>query len=166
MRVGWGVDAHRFSASGQVLLAGVVADDTRGVAATSDGDVVAHALIDALLGAAALGDLGTFYPSHEEAWKGADSMSLLSDAVLRVTTSGGHVVSSVDVTVVAQSVTVAPIREEMRAAIAAALQIEVGAVSVKATTTDALGFTGRDEGLAALAVVVLDVSSPGGGGRT
>ncbi len=155
MRVGWGVDAHRFAPEGEVRLVGVVADPTRGVAATSDGDVAAHALIDALLGAAALGDLGTFYPSDDPRWEDADSMALLADAVGRVIDSGFSI-SSVDVTVVSDSVRVEPIRDAMRAAIASTLQIPVDAVSVKATTSDGLGFTGRDEGLAALAVAVLD----------
>lgn len=155
MRVGWGVDSHRFTGNGRVRLAGVIADDTRGVAATSDGDVAAHALIDALLGAAALGDLGTFYPSDDPAWEDADSMALLADAAGRVVDSG-YTISSVDLTIVSESVAVGPIREAMREAIATTLQIPVAAVSVKATTTDGLGFTGRDEGLAALAVAVLD----------
>ena len=155
MRVGWGVDAHRFAVDGRVLLAGVVADPNRGIEATSDGDVAAHALIDALLGAAALGDLGAFYPSADSRWIGADSMAMLADAAGRVVDSG-YSISSVDLTVVAETVAVDPIRDEMRSALATTLQIPFEAVSVKATTSDGLGFTGRDEGLAALAVAVLD----------
>lgn len=155
MRVGWGVDAHRFTDEGTVLICGVIADDTRGVAATSDGDVAAHALIDALLGAAALGDIGSFHPSDAERSQGADSMGLLADAVRRVT-AAGHVVSSVDVTVVSQTVRVAPIRDAARQRLAGCLKIPIERVSLKGTTTDAMGFTGRDEGLAALAVAVLD----------
>lgn len=154
MRVGWGVDAHAFSAAGQVVLAGVVADSTRGVDATSDGDVVAHSLIDALLGAAALGDIGSHYPSTEERSVGADSMVLLADTAGRVVGSG-FTITSVDVSVVSESVHVAPVREAMRAALAETLQISIDTVSVKATTTDGLGFTGRDEGLAAFAVAVI-----------
>ena len=155
MRVGWGVDAHSFAAEGQVLLAGVVADGDRGVEATSDGDVVAHALIDALLGAAALGDIGTHFPSADIQWVDADSMTLLADTAGRVAGSGFSIVS-VDLTVVSESVRVGPIREAMRSALARTLELPIAAVSVKATTSDGLGFTGRDEGLAVFAVAVLE----------
>ncbi len=161
MRVGWGVDAHRFAADGQVLLAGVVADLTRGIEATSDGDVAAHALIDALLGAAALGDIGSHYPSDDPRWTDADSMAMLADAAGRVVGSG-FVIASVDLTVISETVRVGPIREAMRAALAGTLQVSLTAVSVKATTSDGLGFTGRDEGLAALAVAVLEDKPRGG----
>lgn len=154
MRVGWGFDAHQFAATGVVLVAGVVADDTRGVAATSDGDVTVHALIDALLGAAALGDIGALYPSSDSRWSGADSMELLADTVARVT-AGGYSIVSVDVTVVSQSVRISPIRQQAREALASALGVAVDAVSLKATTTDGMGSTGRDEGLAATAVAVI-----------
>ena len=155
MRVGWGVDAHRFADDGLVLLAGIVADRTRGIDATSDGDVVAHALIDALLGAAALGDIGSQYPSEDPRWVDADSMVMLADTAGRVVGSG-FTITSVDLTVVSETVRVSPIREAMRSALATTLQIPLAAVSVKATTSDGLGFTGRDEGLAALAVAVLE----------
>jgi len=159
VKVGWGVDAHRFAADGHVLLAGVIADTTRGIEATSDGDVAAHALIDALLGAAALGDIGSHYPSEDPRWTDADSMAMLADAAGRVVGSGFRI-SSVDLTVVSETVRVDPIRQEMRSAVAATLQIPLAAVSVKATSSDGLGFTGRDEGLAAFAVAVLEVLSP------
>lgn len=158
MRVGWGVDAHQFATDGQVLLAGVIADATRGIEATSDGDVAAHALIDALLGAAALGDIGSHYPAEDPRWTDADSMAMLADAAGRVVGSG-YRISSVDLTVVSETVRVDPIRQEMRSALAATLQIPLAAVSVKATSSDGLGFTGRDEGLAAFAVAVLEVLS-------
>jgi 2-C-methyl-D-erythritol 2,4-cyclodiphosphate synthase len=138
-----------------VLLTGVVADTTRGIEATSDGDVAAHALIDALLGAAALGDIGSHYPAEDPRWTDADSMAMLADAAGRVVGSG-YRISSVDLTVVSETVRVDPIRQEMRAAVAATLQIPLAAVSVKATSSDGLGFTGRDEGLAAFAVAVLE----------
>ena len=153
MRVGWGFDAHRFAPAGRVLLAGVVADESRGVVATSDGDVVAHAVADALLGAGALGDLGAFYPSDDERWAGADSMVILRDAVGRSSAAGLRP-TSVDVTVIAQTVRVAPVRDRIREALAAALDVELSMVSVKATTTDGMGFLGEDEGIAAVAVVV------------
>jgi 2-C-methyl-D-erythritol 2,4-cyclodiphosphate synthase len=155
MRVGWGVDAHRFESEGAVLLAGVLADSTRGIAATSDGDVVAHAVVDAILGAAVMGDIGSRHPSDDPSSVDLDSMTMLGAAV-RDVTAAGFSVASVDVTVVAQTVRVDPIRDEMRASLAAVIGIPITAVSVKATTTDGLGFTGRDEGLAAFAVAVLD----------
>lgn len=159
MRVGWGVDAHRFQPEGFVLLGGVIVDETRGVAATSDGDVAAHALTDAVLGAAALGDLGEFYPSTDPRWSDADSVVILRDAVSRAGAAGFHPTSA-DVTIVAQSIRIAPHRDTIRAAFAAALGIPVRACSVKATTTDSMGFIGRDEGIAALAVVVVEERSP------
>lgn len=154
MRVGWGVDAHRFCDDGAVLICGVVADEARGVEATSDGDVAVHAVIDALLGAAALGDIGTLYPSGHPDSRGADSLVLLADAVRRVESTGCSILS-VDVTVISQSVRVDPIRDEARANLARVLAIPLDRVSLKATTTDGMGFTGRDEGLAASAVAVL-----------
>ena len=154
MRIGQGLDVHAFTQSGRVILAGVVAAEDRGVAATSDGDVIAHAVADALLGAAALGDLGDFFPSSDARWRGADSMGLLATIVSRLDGLGLHA-SNVDVTVVAQSVKVAPLRQQMRSNLAAVLQVPVEAVSVKATTTDHLGFLGRDQGIAATAIVAL-----------
>lgn len=155
IRTGWGVDAHRFASSGELRLGGVVVDSGRGVEATSDGDVAAHALADALLGAASLGDLGALFPSTDPKWEGADSMTLLREVVRQVVDAGG-VVGSADVTVVSQSVRVAPHRSEIRASLAAALGISQAQVSVKGTTTDGMGFTGRDEGIAAFAVVVIE----------
>jgi 2-C-methyl-D-erythritol 2,4-cyclodiphosphate synthase len=155
MRVGWGFDAHRFGGPGPTLLGGVVVDADRGVEATSDGDVLAHALADALLGAAALGDLGERFPSEDERWSGADSMSLLAEVVGTVVAAGFRV-ASVDVTVVVERIRVAPHRGAIRNRLAAALGTDAGMVSVKATSTDGLGFVGRDEGLAAVAVAVLE----------
>lgn len=135
-------------------LAGVVVDHGRGLVATSDGDVAAHAAADALLGAAALGDLGTFFPSEGGLWDGADSMELLAEVVGRVA-SEGMSIGNMDVTVIAEEVRVAPHREEMRTGLAAAMGIGVDRVSVKATTTDGMGFTGRGEGVAAWVAVLL-----------
>lgn len=155
MRAGIGFDAHRFdTASTPLLLGGVVVDTSRGLAATSDGDVVAHAVADAILGAAALGDLGTHFPSTDAQWEGADSLQLLGHAVEAVAAVGLRP-SSIDVTVVAQSVAISPHRAGMRAALAGALGLDVDAVSVKATTTDGMGSIGNDEGIAALAVASL-----------
>jgi len=152
MKVGWGFDAHRFGGDPPVLLAGVPADLTRGLLGTSDADVVAHAVADALLGVAALGDLGVFFPSSDPQWHDADSMKLLGMVVARVRAEGLRV-AHLDVTVVAESVRLAPVREAVRAALAAVLNIELDGVSVKATTTDGMGFLGREEGVAAMAVV-------------
>jgi 2-C-methyl-D-erythritol 2,4-cyclodiphosphate synthase len=153
-RVGWGFDAHRFTAEGRVLLAGVVADEQRGVEATSDGDVLAHAIADALLGAAALGDIGTLFPSSDPRWSDADSMAMLVEVVSTVS-AAGYRVASIDCTVLAERVRVAPHREAIRLALASVLGVGPPAVSVKATTTDGMGFVGRDDGLAAVAVAVL-----------
>lgn len=154
MRVGWGFDAHRFGGEPPLLLGGVVASDDRGVEATSDGDVLVHALIDALLGAAALGDLGSFFPSEDPRWHDGDSFELLGIALDNVRRTGWSV-EFVDLTVIAQSVRVAPLRERVRLKVATGLGLEIGQVSVKATTTDRLGWIGSEEGLAVTAVVTV-----------
>jgi 2-C-methyl-D-erythritol 2,4-cyclodiphosphate synthase len=152
MTVGWGFDVHRFGGDPPVLLAGIPADTERGLLGTSDADVVAHAVADALLGAASLGDLGSLFPSSDPRWAGADSMALLRDVVGRFIGSGRRI-DHLDVTVVAETVHVAPVRESVRTALAEALGVDLEAVSVKATTTDGLGFLGRNEGVAAMAVI-------------
>jgi 2-C-methyl-D-erythritol 2,4-cyclodiphosphate synthase len=154
MRVGWGFDAHRFGGEPPLLLAGVVADESAGLAGTSDGDVAAHATADALLGAASLGDLGTHFPSDDPAWAGADSMDLLA-RVVAMLGRAGFAVASVDLTVIAEHLRVAAIRESMRERLAAVLEVGVDAVSVKATTTDGMGWLGRGEGMAAAAVATI-----------
>ena len=154
MRVGFGFDAHRTGGDGPLKLAGVEVAADQGLIGTSDADVAVHALIDALLGAAALGDIGTYFPSSDPRWEGADSLDLLADVVTTVGDTG-YQIGSVDLTIVAQSVRVAPHREHMRARLAGVLGTPVSAVSVKATTTDALGFLGREEGIGATAVAVL-----------
>ncbi len=161
-RVGWGFDAHRFGGSPPVKLGGVVVDADRGVEATSDGDVAAHALADALLGAAALGDLGAHFPSDDPRWRDADSMALLRDAVAAAA-AAGVAPAFADVTVVAQTIRVAPHRAAIRRSLAQALGLGEERVSVKATTTDGLGFLGRDEGIAAVAVVTAAGIGPEGG---
>jgi 2-C-methyl-D-erythritol 2,4-cyclodiphosphate synthase len=154
MRVGLGFDAHRFGAAPPTLLAGVVVDTDRGVEATSDGDVVAHAVADAILGGSALGDLGGLFPSGDERWHDADSMEMLAEVVARAAAAGFRV-GSVDLTVITERIRVEPHREMMRGRLAEVLGVGPAAVSVKATTTDGLGFLGRDEGIAVLAAVVL-----------
>lgn len=153
-RVGWGFDAHSLDGDPPLLLGGVVVSDTIGVRATSDGDVLAHAVADALFGACALGDIGEHFPSEDPASHGADSMELLRTAAAQAVDSGwepGHV----DVTVLAEQVRVAPHREPIRSNLASALGLGLEAVSVKATSTDGLGFIGRGEGLAVIAVVTV-----------
>lgn len=154
IRIGWGFDAHRFGGSGPIILAGVVVDPTRGIDATSDGDVIAHAVADALLGALALGDIGMHFPSSDPEMHGIDSMELLA-RVVRIIEDRAHLVGNVDVTVVAESVRIGPHRDEMRDQLAAAMRIDRSSVSVKATTTDAMGSIGRDEGIAVAAAVTL-----------
>jgi len=152
-RVGLGVDAHRFGGIPPLKLGGVVVDDTRGVEATSDGDVAAHALADALLGAAGLGDLGQHFPPGDPQWLGADSMIILQDVVRMVQSAGWEIVNA-DLTIIAEEVRIAPHRRT----IAQALSEVVGAdVSVKATTTDGMGFIGRSEGLAVLAIAAVTI---------
>ena len=136
------------------MLGGVIVDPDRGLEATTDGDVVVHAVVDALLGAAALDDIGTHFPSGDERWRGASSLELL-EATRDMLRDLGFAIVNVDVTVIAQRVRIGPHRSAMRRHIAEALVIGVDVVSVKATTTDRLGFTGRDEGIAAMAVASL-----------
>lgn len=153
-RVGIGYDAHRFGGSGPVVLAGVSIENAVGVLGTSDADVAAHAVCDALLGAAALGDLGSLFPSDDERWHGADSMELLAACAQRVR-EAGFKQGNVDLTIVVENLRVAPHREAMRSNLALAVQIPVTAVSVKATTTDGLGWIGAGEGLAAQAIAMI-----------
>ncbi len=154
-RVGMGYDVHRFGGPGPVILGGVSIEHPTGLVGTSDADVAVHALCDALLGAAAQGDLGTLFPSDDEQWQGANSLDLLAVCAQRIR-SAGYDPGNVDITIVAQNVRVAPHRDTMRSNIAVVLQIPVLNVSVKATTTDGLGYLGADEGIAAHAVALLD----------
>jgi len=154
VKVGWGFDAHRFGGVGPIRLAGVEVDSTRGIEATSDGDVVAHALSDALLGSMALGDLGQHFPSSNPEMQGIDSMEILSTVARRVE-DRAHLINNVDVTVISQSVPIGPHREAMRDRLAATLRIDRSSVSVKATTTDSMGSIGADEGIAVAAVVTV-----------
>lgn len=154
-RIGFGFDAHRFGGDGPVILCGIAVDVSRGLEGTSDADVGLHALADALLGAAALGDLGLYFPSNASESHGADSSELLSEVVRRVT-GAGFEIGAVDVTVVAETVRVGPYREAMRDRVASLLGIDRARVSIKATTTDGMGFLGRDEGIAAMAVATIE----------
>jgi len=154
LRVGIGIDAHAFEEGVPLVLGGVAIDHPRGLAGHSDGDVLAHALTDALLGAAGLGDIGGLFPSDDERYRGADSLLLLAEAFTHVREAGYALVNA-DCVLIGQEPQIAPHREEMGARLARAVGVEDGTVSVRATTTDFLGFTGRGEGLAAQAVALL-----------
>jgi 2-C-methyl-D-erythritol 2,4-cyclodiphosphate synthase len=159
MRIGHGFDVHAFGPGDHVMIGGVHIPHGRGVIAHSDGDVALHALCDALLGAAGLGDIGGMFPDTDPRWAGADSRELLRQVAARL--AGRELrVSNADVTVVAQAPRLAPHVGEMRARIAADLGIELDRVNIKATTTEKLGYIGREEGLAAHAVVLLDEPGP------
>jgi 2-C-methyl-D-erythritol 2,4-cyclodiphosphate synthase len=153
-RVGTGVDAHAFEDGIPLVLGGVRIDHPRGMAGHSDGDVLAHALTDALLGAAGMEDIGALFPSGDPAFAGADSIELLREAWRRVREAGWELANA-DVVLVGEEPRLAPHRDAMRARLAEALGVEPALVAVRATTTDKLGFTGRGEGLAAQAVALL-----------
>jgi len=155
MRIGHGHDVHRFGPGDRVRLGGVTIPHTHGLVAHSDGDVLLHALMDALLGAAALGDIGRHFPPGDARFAGADSRLLLRE-VARLVAAQGFSVANCDLTLVAESPRIGPHREAMAANIAADLGIERGRVNVKATTAEGLGALGRGEGVAADAVVLLN----------
>jgi len=155
MRVGSGYDVHRFGPGDRVRLGGVTIPHTHGLVAHSDGDVLLHALMDALLGAAALGDIGRHFPPGDAQFAGADSRGLLRE-VVRLLAAQGLTVANCDLTLVAESPRIGPHREAMVANIAADLGIDRGRVNVKATTAEGLGALGRGEGVAAQAVVLLN----------
>ena len=154
LRVGIGFDAHAFADGVPLVLGGVELPSRRGLAGHSDGDVLAHALVDALLGAAGLEDIGALFPSGDLALAGADSLDLLTQAWERIRHAGWQLANA-DVVLVGEEPRLAPHRDEMRRCLAAALDVEPELVAVRATTTDGLGFTGRGEGLAAQAVALL-----------
>jgi 2-C-methyl-D-erythritol 2,4-cyclodiphosphate synthase len=154
IRIGQGFDVHAFGEGDHVMLGGVRVPHDRGIVAHSDGDVALHALCDALLGALALGDIGTHFPPSDPQWKGADSRAFLRHCDHLVRNLGWRV-GNVDLTVICERPKVGPHAEAMRRLIALDLGIELDAVSVKATTTEKLGFTGRGEGIAAQAVCLL-----------
>jgi len=154
VRVGVGVDAHALVEGVPLVLGGVELDSALGLAGHSDGDVIAHALIDAVLGAAGLGDIGSLFPSGAAEWEGASSLDLLSRAYAQVREAGFEL-ENADCVLVGEEPKIAPVREAMRTKLAEAMGVEQGRVNVRATTTDRLGFTGRGEGLAAVAVALL-----------
>jgi 2-C-methyl-D-erythritol 2,4-cyclodiphosphate synthase len=149
-----GVDAHALEDGVPLVLGGVAIDHPRGLAGHSDGDVIAHALTDALLGAAGLGDIGSLFPSGDPRWEGADSLDLLRDAYAEVR-AAGFVLVNADCVLIGEEPRIAAHRDEMRRRLAGALAVGPELVNVRATTTDRLGFTGRGEGLAAEAVALV-----------
>jgi len=158
MRIGQGFDVHAFGEGDAVILGGVEIPHSHGLKAHSDGDVLLHALADALLGAVALGDIGHLFPDTSDEWAGADSRDLLRRVMARVLEEGLSVVN-VDTTIIAQAPKMAPHVEAMRMNISEDLGVPVNRVSVKATTTEKLGFTGRGEGIACQAVCLLEAVS-------
>jgi len=154
MRIGSGIDVHAFGPGDFIMLGGVRIPHSHGVVAHSDGDVVLHALCDALLGAAGLGDIGQHFSDTDPQWKGADSRRFI-ESVLAQLHARALAVANVDLTVLAQAPKIAPYRDAMRRQIAQLLQIDEQHVNIKATTTEGLGFLGRTEGIAAQAVVLL-----------
>ena len=155
IRIGQGFDVHAFGPGDHVLLGGVRIPHTHGLLAHSDGDVAAHALCDAMLGALALGDIGKHFPDSDPRWKDADSVQLLAHCAALVR-ERGFTLGNADITVICERPKLAPHIEAMRARLASALECEADAVSIKATTSEKLGFTGRGEGIAAFAIVLLE----------
>lgn len=155
MRIGQGYDVHRFGDGDHIVIGGVSIPHDRGLVAHSDGDVLIHALCDALLGAAALGDIGRHFPDADDHYCNADSRILLRQAYALLQESG-YRISNVDMTIVAQSPVMVPYVDAMCLHIAADLEIDTGQVSIKATTTERLGFEGREEGIAAYAVALIE----------
>lgn len=155
MRIGQGFDVHKFGGDGPITIGGVKIDYAQGLIAHSDGDVLLHALCDAILGALALGDIGQHFPDTDDAYAGSDSRELLCH-VMALAVDNGYRVVNADMTIIAQAPKMAPHIKTMRERIAQDCQCAPDAINVKATTTEQLGFTGRKEGIAAQAVVLMD----------
>ena len=155
MRIGHGFDVHPFQEGRDLILGGVHFEGETGLAGHSDGDTLTHAIVDALLGAAALGDIGMHYPSDRQELRGADSIEMLRQ-VCKLVMASGYEVVNLDTTIIAEKPRVGPYVAEMRRRLALALGIDVGRVSIKATTTDRIGSIGRAEGIAAEALVLID----------
>lgn len=163
-RIGNGFDVHAFAAGRPLVIGGVAVPHDRGLEGHSDADVLLHAIADAMLGALALGDLGRHFPDTDPKWKGADSRRILREVATMMQTRQ-YVVANIDATIMAQAPKLAPYVAAMRANVAADVGCDPAQVSVKATTTERLGFVGREEGIAALASVLLRPADvPGGGG--
>lgn len=153
-RIGIGFDVHRLAEGEELWLGGVHIEHDRGLAGHSDADVVLHAVVDALLGACGCGDIGQHFPPSDPQWRGAPSSRFVEHAVT-LAREAGYAIGNVDVTVICEAPRLGPHRAEMRARLAGLLNVQIGAVNVKATTTEKLGFTGRGEGIASEAVAML-----------
>ena len=154
MRVGQGFDAHRFQDGNAIVLGGVTIPFDKSLAAHSDGDVLLHAICDALLGAAALGDIGRHFPDSNDEYKGADSRDLLRE-VVRLVRDAGYMIENIDATLIAERPKISAHVEAMRDNLAADTDIDKALVNIKGTTTEKMGFTGRGEGIAASAIILL-----------
>jgi len=154
IRIGEGFDAHRWQAGKRLVLGGVEIPYEAGLEAHSDGDAVIHALCDALLGAAGLGDIGHHFPDTESAWKNADSRILLRETI-SLLEKHGYQVSNTDITILAEEPKLAPYKEQMRINLASDMKISATQVNIKASTTEKMGFTGRKEGIATLAIALI-----------
>ena len=157
-RIGNGYDVHSFAPDRKLILCGINIPHTCGLLGHSDADVATHALMDAMLGAAALGDIGKHFPDNDSAYKGADSIELLRK-VTALINRHGYSIGNADITIIAQSPKLAPYVDEMRSIIASACDTQIDAISIKATTTEGLGFTGRKEGIASIASVLLNMAN-------
>ena len=156
IRIGQGIDVHPFDESRPLILGGVRISDTGGLAGHSDADVVLHALTDAILGAAGAGDIGQYFPSEDPQWRNADSKRFIREAKTILTEMRAEI-SNIDITIIAQKPKIAPFREGIGASIAKMLNMPRGHVNIKATTTDHLGFIGREEGICAMAIVAVEI---------
>jgi 2-C-methyl-D-erythritol 2,4-cyclodiphosphate synthase len=165
LRVGLGVDAHALAEGVPLVLGGVEIESPRGLAGHSDGDVIAHALIDALLGGAGLGDIGSLFPPGDPEWEGASSLDLLRRTATQVREAGWELVNA-DCILIGEEPRIAPLREQMRKRLAEAVGADPNLINVRATTTDKLGFTGRGQGLAAQAVALVERAGVAGGSNT
>lgn len=158
IRIGQGVDVHPFDEKRPLILGGVRIAETGGLSGHSDADAVLHAITDALLGAAGAGDIGHYFPSSDERWRGADSAVFVREARRIIAEMDGEI-SNIDVTIIAERPKLSPHRDAMTAAIAQLLDLPEGRVNVKATTTDHLGFIGRGEGICAMAIVAVEIAA-------
>jgi len=154
IRIGHGFDVHAFSDDRKLILCGVKIDYEKGLLGHSDADVATHAVMDALLGAAAKGDIGKHFPDSDEKYRGADSLKLL-EHIIELISNDGYSVSNIDVTIIAQAPKLLPHIEKMRENLSMITKLDISRINVKATTTEKLGFTGRKEGIAAEAVCIL-----------
>jgi len=157
IRIGQGIDVHPFDESRPLVLAGVRISESGGLAGHSDADAVLHAVTDALLGAAGAGDIGQYFPSDDERWRGAQSSRFVVEAK-RILDEMGAEISNLDITIIAQKPRLAAHRDPMQHAVAALLDLPEGRVNIKATTTDHLGFIGREEGICDMAIVLVEIA--------